>query len=92
MATASKRAKSLSSERLSTRLNSLYYVIGQSCESLTGSRLPTTRQVLQYILYLKEIAPSNTPIDVKEVLPFWYMAGFKTIQQQNAEKKLQNIW
>ena len=98
MATASKRAKASSSERPTTRSNSLYYLIGQSCESLTGSKLPTTRQVLQYILYLKEIASSNTPINVfikqavKEVLPFWNMAGIKTIQQQNAEKKLQNIW
>ena len=98
MATASKRAKASFFERLMTRSNSQYYLIGQLCESLTGSKLPTTRQVLQYILCLKEIASSNTPINVfikqavEEVLPFWNMAGIKTIQQQNAEKKLQNIW
>jgi len=35
---------------------------GESCESIQGAKLSTTRQILQYILYLKEISLPNCPI------------------------------
>jgi len=59
-----------------TRSSSKYYLIGELCESIQGVKLPTTRQILQYILYFKKISLPNCPIyalikqAVKEVLYF----------------------
>jgi len=69
---------------------------GESFESIQGVKLPTTRQILQYNLYLKEISLPNCPIYglIKQAVKvvFWHMAGIKIILQQSAKKKLESIW
>ena len=48
MATPPKHRKTTSStERPMTRSTSQYFLIGKSCASILGSKLPTTRHVQQ---------------------------------------------
>ena len=63
-----------------------------------GTKLPTLRQIFQYVLYLQELSPASYPVKeciahaVDQVLPFWLMAGIKTIGTQYAEEKLSKSW
>jgi len=97
MANSKKHRKIVPSTR-TTRSFSKYYLISKSCEPNQGAKLLTTKQILQYILYLKEVSLPNYPIyslikeAAKKILVFWHMAGIKTILQQSAEKKLKSIW
>ena len=81
-----------------TRSAGHHFLIGRAACGITGSKLPTLRQVLQYVLYVKDMSPSarRTASCIKqavdEVLPFWMMAGIKTILKISAEKRLEGIW
>ena len=81
-----------------TRSDTDHFLIGHSSSSINGSKLPTTRQILKYILHLKSLLPVTEPIQhhlsqaIKRVVLFWKMAGLKTITDYNAEKKLEKIW
>ena len=98
MATASKRAKASSSERPTTDRTRYIILLGNRVNHLLGQSFPQLDKCCSTHLVLKRNSFIKHPINVfikqavKEVLPFWNMAGIKTIQQQNAEKKLQNIW
>lgn len=72
-----------------TRSTSYVYLIGQPSSSISGSQLPTSRQVFQYFLHLRNERPNDDnrslaydTMDV--VLPFWSMARIKTLTRQNA--------
>ena len=67
-----------------TRSSSDVYLIGQPSPSISGSQLPTNRQVFQYFLHLRKENPNSNnrslvrhTVDV--VLPFWNMARIKTL-------------
>ena len=87
--TASKRQKI---NPLRTRPSSDYFLISNSKTSIGGTKLPTFCQIFQYVLYLQELSPASYPAKeciaraVDQVLPFWLMAGIKTIGKQYAEK------
>ena len=72
-----------------TRSSSDVYLIGQPSSSISGSQLPTNRQVFQYFLHLRNENPNSDnrslahdTVDV--VLPFWSMARIKTLTRPNA--------
>lgn len=72
-----------------TRSSSEVFLVGQPSASISGSKLPTNRQVFQYFLYLKQDTPreNNESLAydmVDAVLPFWNMARIKTVTRQNA--------
>ena len=88
--TASKRQKF---DALRTRSSTDYFLIGNSKTSIASSKLPTLRQIFQYVLYLQELSPASYPVKeciapcASQVLRFWLMAGIKTIGKQYAEEK-----
>jgi len=60
---------------------------GESCESIQGAKLPTTRQILQYSLSLLNCSIYDLIKQaVKEVFVFWHMAGIKTIYNKVQKK------
>lgn len=72
-----------------TRSSSDVYLIGQPNSSISGSQLPTCRQVFQYFLHLRNKNPNSDnrslAIDTVDViLPFWNMARIKTLTRPNA--------
>ena len=81
-----------------SRSSTDYYLVGYSSESISGSKLPTLRQVLRYALYLKEISSHTVETSsiiqhtVEEVTAFWMIAGIKTILKHNAISNLTKIW
>ena len=63
--------------------------------------MPTLRQVLRYLLHLKEISSKTSLLSVQilivvdQVLPFWKMAGMETIANRSAKERLKkdfNTW
>ena len=93
MTSAVKRAK-VTKKSTSTRSFTQYYFIGLSKGTIGGSKLPTFRQILLYILHLQEISPHGHPVKtsiaraVNKVLLFWMMARMKTVGKQHAKGKL----
>ena len=81
-----------------TRSNSEYYLIGFSIETLSGSRLPTLREVMQYLLFVKECCPRTTPTKhclnevVDEVIKLWQMARIPIKQKQNIVLSLGKVY
>ena len=57
--TASKRQKI---NPLRTRSSSDYFLIGNFKTSIGGTKLPTLRQIFQYVLYLQELSLDSYPV------------------------------
>ena len=89
--TASKKQKF---KPLRTRSSSDYFLIGKFKTSIGGTKLPTLRQirVFRYVLNLQDLSPVSYPVKeciahaVDQVLPFWLMAGIKTIGKHMLRK------
>jgi len=62
--TASKRQKI---NPLRTRSSRDYFLVGNFKTFVEGTKLPSLRQIFQYVLYLQELSPASYP--VKELLP-----------------------
>ena len=72
-----------------TRSSTEVFLVGHPSASISGSKLPTNRQALQYFLYLKRDSPTqdNHVIaydTIDAIIPFWQMARIKTMTRQNA--------
>ena len=101
MATAAPVQSIKIDNKRKTRSKSEYFLIGRSLDRLTGSQLPTKRQVLQYFLHLKDLKKSSQQQVFNNVaaydtidgtFSFWAMARIKTISHNNAEEKLIKLW
>ena len=85
-------------KKIHTRSHAGHFLIGPSIESIGGSKLPTLKQVLQYVLHLRETSPRNTPVKwhiemaVEKVTIFWLFAGISMIKKQNTKAKLERSW
>ncbi len=75
-----------------TRAKTDFWLIGHSQPSITGSRLPTCRQIMKLFLHLRHdeenvrASASNEEIAyavVDSVTVFWQMARIKTKTRQN---------
>ena len=88
-------------KKIRTRSTSDYFLIGKSESRISGGKLLTLRQVLRYLLHLKEMSSKTSLLSVQiltvvdQVLPFWKMAGIETIANRSAEEPLKkdfNTW
>lgn len=90
-----KRRKVDSSE---TRSKSGHYLIGYSSECISHSKLPTLREVLQYLLFIKESSVKSTKTHdsirqtVDEVSTIWNMARIPLKQKGNMVRKLRHVY
>ena len=71
--------------------------VGQPAADITGSQLPTNSQVLKYFFWLK-FNTKWSPHDelaykvLAKVLEFWNQAQLPTMWNENAKKKVMNLW
>lgn len=81
-----------------TRSQTQHFLVGPSQEAIAGSKLPTLRQVMQYVLHLRESSARNVTVKlhiqnaVDEVMALWLLAGIKTITKVNAIKRFETVW
>ena len=76
------------------------FLVGQPIPSISGTQLPTTRQVLQRLFYAKDCVRGKRNADnnsacretVKEVLEIWEKANIKTLSVFRCYVKLNNVF
>lgn len=77
-----------------TRSKTDYFLIGQPASSISGGKLPTTRQVLKFYLYAAQKS-GNTNDAVRQtvdnVLSFWNMARITTRRRDKCVEKLKQL-
>lgn len=78
-----------------SRRQSVVWLIGSVAEKLTGSRLPSNREVLSVFFYnhktlKKTIRQSSTAV-VRETLVFWNKARIPTRHEKNIITKLEDL-
>ena len=92
-----KRRKIAHMPQRRTRSKSEQYLVGYTCDYICGSRLPTIREVMSYLLHLKEHCPQSTPthelctVVVDDVMTVWKMARIATMQKSHVVRSLQNL-
>jgi len=75
------------------------WLVGQPSATLTGAKLPDCRQVLKYVLYLRQdpdnVIMKNEDIAytvIDSVIVFWNMARIKVKYRQNCMFDLMAMW
>ena len=93
---AEKKPKVARASTRSIRSSTEVFLIGHPSASISGSKLPTNKQALQYFLYLKRDSHTEDnhviayeTIDV--IISFWQMARIKTMTRKNAMLHLMKI-
>ena len=79
----------------STRSRSALRLLGSEDTEITGTKLPSKKQVLCMLLYhhkaLKETRPGSAIAVIKEVLLFWYKARIPVRPEHHAVKQLEAL-
>lgn len=80
----------------STRDQTNEFLIGHPARTISGSKLPTLRQVMQVLLHKKNPSSYKKLQDnfgdvVDRIITFWQMAGIKTITKQNCVIRLDKV-
>lgn len=84
-----------------TRKSTEVWLIGQPSASITGAKLPDCRQVMKYVMYLRN-DPENIRNNVKNediaydvvdsVIVFWNMARIKTKYRHHCMSDVMKLW
>lgn len=84
-----------------TRKSTDIWLIGQPSATITGAKLPDCRQVMKYVMYLRN-DPENIRNKVKNediayevvdsVVVFWNMARIKTKYRHNCMNDVMKLW
>jgi hypothetical protein len=90
-----------SSKRPATRKSTDIWLIGQPSATIAGAKLPDCRQVMKYVMYLRN-DPENIQKKVKNediayevvdnVIVFWNMARIKTKYRHNCMNDVMKLW
>lgn len=83
-------------KKTSTRNATNECLIGFPEEKISGSKLPTLRQVMKVVLHQKSTFPRKTNRDhfasvIEQVSKFWRKAGIETIQKWNLILRLEKV-
>ena len=71
------------------------FLTGQPATSISGSKLPTCRDVLKFFFHIRNQCQSRDEaykITTENALCFWRMARIKTIQPRGCIRKLDALW
>ena len=81
---------------VATRKQSKIYLLDSYAVDITGSKLPSNRQVLSYFLYLHQEVQHTIRIaatlTIEKIFLFWEKAGILVKQKRNAMKKLESFF
>lgn len=95
----SEHEKDASQTRLQKRLrkDTERFLVGQPISSISGSKLPSKRQVLQYLFHVRDAGSSKHQSTVyhdvlAEVVSFWKTARIETLTMTNCKKRCENLF